>query len=149
MWDLWLGWVWGMKHPWGWGSGPQLTQDLQVGWTPVNLVRKLLEKGNRVTLVLKKIPLDLPSSPPSPRQQVSDPSAPNPALSCAGNQAEMLRALGISHHTGDPQSSGVRGGMGLALTLHPQPPGTFSDAANSPGTRSSESPGSPVSLSSR
>ncbi|NWH93714.1 CNKR1 kinase, partial [Aegithalos caudatus] len=50
-----------------------LTQDLQVGWTPVNLARKLLEKGNRVTLVLKKIPLDLPSSPPSPRQQVSDP----------------------------------------------------------------------------
>ncbi|NXR71894.1 CNKR1 kinase, partial [Pycnonotus jocosus] len=56
-----------------------LTQDLQVGWTPVNLARKLLEKGNRVTLVLKKIPLDLPSSPPSPRQQVSDPSAPSPA----------------------------------------------------------------------
>ncbi|NXR67077.1 CNKR1 kinase, partial [Rhadina sibilatrix] len=50
-------------------GGPQLTQDLQVGWTPANLARKLLEKGNRVTLVLKKIPLDLPSSLPSPRQQ--------------------------------------------------------------------------------
>ncbi|NWS80508.1 CNKR1 kinase, partial [Toxostoma redivivum] len=49
-----------------------LTQDLQVGWTPVNLARKLLEKGNRVSLVLKKVPLDLPGSPPSPRQQVSD-----------------------------------------------------------------------------
>lgn len=73
MWDLWLGRVWGR------GSGPQLTQGLQVGWTPVNLVRKLLEKGNRVTLVLKKIPLDLPGSPPSPREQVSDPSAPSPA----------------------------------------------------------------------
>ncbi|XP_064587675.1 connector enhancer of kinase suppressor of ras 1 isoform X1 [Zonotrichia leucophrys gambelii] len=68
-----------------------------VGWTPVSLARKLLEKGNRVTLVLKKIPLDLPSSPPSPRQQ---------------------------------------------------PPGAFLDAADSPGTRSGESPGSPVSLSS-
>ncbi|NWT88808.1 CNKR1 kinase, partial [Lanius ludovicianus] len=56
-----------------------LTQDVQVGWTPVNLARKLLEKGNTVTLVLKKIPLDLPGSPPSPRQQVSDPSAPSPA----------------------------------------------------------------------
>ncbi|NWU04577.1 CNKR1 kinase, partial [Urocynchramus pylzowi] len=60
-----------------------LTQDLQVGWTPVNLARKLLEKGNRVTLVLKKIPLDLPSSPPSPRQQVSDPSAPRASGSSA------------------------------------------------------------------
>ncbi|XP_058712654.1 connector enhancer of kinase suppressor of ras 1 isoform X3 [Poecile atricapillus] len=69
----------------------------EVGWTPVNLARKLLEKGNRVTLVLKKIPLDLPGSPPSPRQQ---------------------------------------------------PPGAFLDAADSPGTRSSESPGSPVSLTS-
>uniref|UniRef100_A0A8C9MXE9 Connector enhancer of kinase suppressor of Ras 1 n=1 Tax=Serinus canaria TaxID=9135 RepID=A0A8C9MXE9_SERCA len=68
-----------MKCPWGQGSGPQLTQDLQVGWTPVNLARKLLEKGNRVNLVLKKIPLELPGSPPSPRQQVSDPSAPSPA----------------------------------------------------------------------
>uniref|UniRef100_A0A8C5IFR0 Connector enhancer of kinase suppressor of Ras 1 n=1 Tax=Junco hyemalis TaxID=40217 RepID=A0A8C5IFR0_JUNHY len=61
------------------GTSPQLTQHLQVGWTPVSLARKLLEKGNRVTLVLKKIPLDLPSSPPSPRQQASDPSAPSPA----------------------------------------------------------------------
>ncbi|NXI77434.1 CNKR1 kinase, partial [Rhipidura dahli] len=46
-----------------------LTRDVQVGWTPVSLARKLLEKGNTVTLVLKKIPLDLPGSPPSPRQQ--------------------------------------------------------------------------------
>ncbi|NXO08353.1 CNKR1 kinase, partial [Oriolus oriolus] len=56
-----------------------LTQDVQVGWTPLSLARKLLEKGNRVTLVLKKIPLDLPGPPPSPKQQVSDPSAPSPA----------------------------------------------------------------------
>ncbi|XP_064254773.1 connector enhancer of kinase suppressor of ras 1 [Passer domesticus] len=75
----------------------QVNEQVVVGWTPVNLARKLLEKGNKVTLVLKKIPLDLPSSPPSPRQQ---------------------------------------------------PPGAFLDAADSPGTRSGESPGSPVSLTS-
>ncbi|XP_056365300.1 connector enhancer of kinase suppressor of ras 1 [Oenanthe melanoleuca] len=75
----------------------QVNEQVVVGWTPANLARKLLEKGNRVTLVLKKIPLDLPGSPPSPTQQ---------------------------------------------------PPGAFLDAANSPGTRSGESPGSPVSLTS-
>ncbi|XP_058675827.1 connector enhancer of kinase suppressor of ras 1 [Ammospiza caudacuta] len=75
----------------------QVNEQVVVGWTPVSLARKLLEKGDRVTLVLKKIPLDLPGSPPSPRQQS---------------------------------------------------PGAFLDAADSPGTRSGESPGSPVSLSS-
>ncbi|XP_041319105.1 connector enhancer of kinase suppressor of ras 1 [Pyrgilauda ruficollis] len=76
----------------------QVNEQVVVGWTPVSLARKLLENGNRVTLVLKKIPLDLPGSPPSPTQQ---------------------------------------------------PPGAFLDAADSPGTRSGESPGSPVSLTSR
>ncbi|KAM4757932.1 connector enhancer of kinase suppressor of ras 1 [Cyanocitta cristata] len=75
----------------------QVNEQVVVGWTPVSLARKLLEKGNTVTLVLKKIPLDLPGSPPSPRQQ---------------------------------------------------PPGAFLDAADSPGTRSGESPGSLVSLTS-
>ncbi|XP_039942123.1 connector enhancer of kinase suppressor of ras 1 [Hirundo rustica] len=75
----------------------QVNEQVVVGWTPASLARKLLETGNRVTLVLKKIPLDLPSSPPSPGQQ---------------------------------------------------PPGAFLDAADSPGTRSGESPGSPVSLTS-
>ncbi|XP_062364967.1 connector enhancer of kinase suppressor of ras 1 [Cinclus cinclus] len=75
----------------------QVNEQVVVGWTPVNLARKLLEKGNRVTLVLKKIPLDLSSSPPSPRQQS---------------------------------------------------PGVFLGAASSPGTRSGESPSSPVSLTS-
>ncbi|XP_041871553.1 connector enhancer of kinase suppressor of ras 1 [Corvus kubaryi] len=75
----------------------QVNEQVVVGWTPISLARKLLEKGNTVTLVLKKIPLDLPSSPPSPRQQ---------------------------------------------------PLGAFLDAADSPGTRSGESPGSPVSLTS-
>ncbi|KAM6996154.1 connector enhancer of kinase suppressor of ras 1 isoform 1-T2 [Passerculus sandwichensis] len=75
----------------------QVNEQVVVGWTPVSLARKLLEEGDRVTLVLKKIPLELPGSPPSPRQQS---------------------------------------------------PGAFLDAADSPGTRSGESPGSPVSLSS-
>lgn len=58
------------------GPGPRLTRGcVQVGWTRVNLAKKLLEKASGVTLVLKKIPLDLPGSPPSPRQQVSNPSA--------------------------------------------------------------------------
>ncbi|NXC40717.1 CNKR1 kinase, partial [Penelope pileata] len=42
----------------------------QVGWTRVNLVKKLLEKASGVTLVLKKVPLSLPSSPLPARQQV-------------------------------------------------------------------------------
>ncbi|RMB91290.1 hypothetical protein DUI87_32429 [Hirundo rustica rustica] len=49
----------------------QVNEQVVVGWTPASLARKLLETGNRVTLVLKKIPLDLPSSPPSPGQQGS------------------------------------------------------------------------------
>lgn len=86
--ELWLGRVWGMWESGGWegawGCGaargwchiPGLTRaGMQVGWTHVNLVKKLLEKKSGVTLVLKKIPLDIPSSPPSPRQQVSEPSA--------------------------------------------------------------------------
>uniref|UniRef100_A0A674J9S7 Connector enhancer of kinase suppressor of Ras 1 n=1 Tax=Terrapene triunguis TaxID=2587831 RepID=A0A674J9S7_9SAUR len=45
-----------------------------VGWTRVNLVKKILEKPNQVTLVLKKIPLtsvESPCSPRSPCHQVS------------------------------------------------------------------------------
>ncbi|OPJ69807.1 connector enhancer of kinase suppressor of ras 1 isoform A [Patagioenas fasciata monilis] len=75
----------------------QVNEQVVVGWTRDNLEKKLLEKAGEVTLVLKKIPLDSPDSPPSPRQQL---------------------------------------------------PGAFSDAADSPGARSSECPGSPVSLSS-
>ncbi|XP_029818893.1 connector enhancer of kinase suppressor of ras 1 [Manacus vitellinus] len=75
----------------------QVNEQVVVGWTRINLEKKLLEKANEVTLVLKKIPLDLHGSPPSPRQQL---------------------------------------------------PGAFSDAADSPGTRSGECPGSPVSLTS-
>ncbi|XP_075378246.1 connector enhancer of kinase suppressor of ras 1 [Mycteria americana] len=75
----------------------QVNEQVVVGWTRVNLAKKLLEKANGVTLVLKKVPLDLPGSPPSPRQQL---------------------------------------------------PGAFLDAADPPGTRSGECPGSPVSLTS-
>ncbi|XP_076213236.1 connector enhancer of kinase suppressor of ras 1 isoform X2 [Aptenodytes patagonicus] len=86
----------------------------QVGWTRVNLAKKLLEKVSGMTLVLKKIPLDLPGLPPSPRQQLWETMV----------------------------------GYRLALTLHPQLPGAFSDAADPPSTRSGECPGSPVSLTS-
>ncbi|XP_059686863.1 connector enhancer of kinase suppressor of ras 1 [Gavia stellata] len=48
----------------------QVNEQVVVGWTRVNLVKKLLEKASGVTLVLKKIPLDLPGSPPSPKQQL-------------------------------------------------------------------------------
>ncbi|NXS63664.1 CNKR1 kinase, partial [Brachypteracias leptosomus] len=57
----------------------QVNEQVVVGWTHTNLVKKLLEKSSGVTLVLKKIPLDPPSSPSSPRQQVSDPSTPSTA----------------------------------------------------------------------
>uniref|UniRef100_A0A8B9UVE9 Connector enhancer of kinase suppressor of Ras 1 n=1 Tax=Anas zonorhyncha TaxID=75864 RepID=A0A8B9UVE9_9AVES len=61
----------------------------QVGWTRSNLAKKLLEKASGVTLVLKKVPLSPPGSPLSPRQQVSNPSAPSAKLGCAGNWADV------------------------------------------------------------
>uniref|UniRef100_A0A8C3KYD9 Connector enhancer of kinase suppressor of Ras 1 n=1 Tax=Chrysolophus pictus TaxID=9089 RepID=A0A8C3KYD9_CHRPC len=48
----------------------QVNEQVVVGWTRVNLVKKLLEKASRVSLVLKKVPLSLPGSPLSIRQQV-------------------------------------------------------------------------------
>ncbi|XP_049675617.1 connector enhancer of kinase suppressor of ras 1 [Accipiter gentilis] len=48
----------------------QVNEQVVVGWTRVNLAKKLLEKASGVTLVLKKIPLDQPSSPTYPRQQL-------------------------------------------------------------------------------
>nr|XP_034974873.1 connector enhancer of kinase suppressor of ras 1 isoform X2 [Zootoca vivipara] len=38
----------------------------EVGWTRMNLVKKLLETSSQVTLVLKKIPLVFPGTPSSP-----------------------------------------------------------------------------------
>lgn len=52
----------------------------QVGWTHINLVKKLSESASRVSLVLKKVPLSLPGSPLPPGQQVSIPSAPSARL---------------------------------------------------------------------
>ncbi|XP_015267127.1 PREDICTED: connector enhancer of kinase suppressor of ras 1 isoform X2 [Gekko japonicus] len=52
----------------------QVNDQVVVGWTRMNLVKKLLETPSRVTLVLKKIPLSLsiPSYPGSPQQQPED-----------------------------------------------------------------------------
>ncbi|NXB12892.1 CNKR1 kinase, partial [Cnemophilus loriae] len=85
-----------------------LTQDLQVGWTPVSLARKLLEKGNRVTLVLKKIPLDLPSSPPSPRQQLPGNPSGHPPGHLPGHPC-CHRTL---CHRAEPQGSPRHAGWG-------------------------------------
>lgn len=70
----------------GAGFCPPVSRVLwQVGWTRTNLAKKLLEKASGVTLVLKKVPLSPPGSPLSPRQQVSNPSAPSARVGCAGN----------------------------------------------------------------
>ncbi|KAL8220647.1 UNVERIFIED_CONTAM: hypothetical protein K2H54_051348 [Gekko kuhli] len=52
----------------------QVNDQVVVGWTRMNLVKKLLETPSRVTLVLKKIPvsLSIPSYPGSPQQQPED-----------------------------------------------------------------------------
>ena len=85
------------------GPGPRLTRVCaQVGWTRVNLAKKLLEKTSGVTLVLKKIPLDLPGSPPSPRQQVSAPSTAPVLHGAVPGTRQGCSELGISHHVGGP-----------------------------------------------
>ncbi|XP_048357564.1 connector enhancer of kinase suppressor of ras 1 [Sphaerodactylus townsendi] len=52
----------------------QVNDQVVVGWTRMNLVKKLLETPSRVTLVLKKIPLgpSTPCSPASPQPQPED-----------------------------------------------------------------------------
>uniref|UniRef100_A0A8B9PTR9 Connector enhancer of kinase suppressor of Ras 1 n=1 Tax=Apteryx owenii TaxID=8824 RepID=A0A8B9PTR9_APTOW len=81
------------------GAGPGLSAGgrcrLQVGWTPANLAKKLLEKPSGATLVLKKIPLSLAGSPRAARQPVSDPSAPRTAPAPGGRQG--CSELGSSH----------------------------------------------------
>ncbi|XP_053867956.1 connector enhancer of kinase suppressor of ras 1 isoform X1 [Malaclemys terrapin pileata] len=76
----------------------QVNGQVVVGWTRMNLVKKILEKPNQVTLVLKKIPLTSVGSPCSPRSPCH------------------------------------------------QAPGSFSDAAESPGLENNDSPISLVSL---
>ncbi|XP_063168179.1 connector enhancer of kinase suppressor of ras 1 [Candoia aspera] len=61
----------------------QVNDQVVVGWTQMNLVKKLLESSSQVTLVLKKIPLvssETPSSPGSPPYQ-QEPDAFLEALS--------------------------------------------------------------------
>lgn len=48
----------------------QVNEQVVVGWTHINLVKKLSESASRVSLVLKKVPLSLPGSPLPPSQQV-------------------------------------------------------------------------------
>ncbi|XP_040545984.1 connector enhancer of kinase suppressor of ras 1 isoform X1 [Gallus gallus] len=48
----------------------QVNEQVVVGWTHINLVKKLSESASRVSLVLKKVPLSLPGSPLPPGQQV-------------------------------------------------------------------------------
>ncbi|OXB55741.1 hypothetical protein ASZ78_015636 [Callipepla squamata] len=50
----------------------QVNEQVVVGWTRVNLEKKLLEKASGVSLVLKKVPLSLPGSPLPTRQKVPD-----------------------------------------------------------------------------
>ncbi|NWR05924.1 CNIPF protein, partial [Paradoxornis webbianus] len=104
----------------------QVNEQVVVGWTPVNLARKLLEKGNRVTLVLKKIPLDVPSSPPSPRQQVSDPSAPSEPHPDTPTPPvwPARRCLGASRALSQPFLRG-RGASSVAAAWARQCSGTF------------------------
>ncbi|NXL92712.1 CNKR1 kinase, partial [Alectura lathami] len=112
-----------------------------VGWTRVNLEKKLLEKVNRVTLVLKKVPLSLPGSPLPARQQVSGPSAPSATLGCAG--WEPGRSLQPCGGGAIPKQGTA--GCRPALRLHLQVPGAFLDAADPPSPKSSERPSSPAS----
>lgn len=93
---LWLGRIWGMQELRcrGWAV-PLLTRcPWQVGWTRVNLVKKLLEKASRASLVLKKLPLSLPGSPLSTRQQVSIPSTSSARKGCAGTQPGVYSPMG-------------------------------------------------------
>ncbi|NWW89323.1 CNKR1 kinase, partial [Rhynochetos jubatus] len=106
----------------------QVNEQVVVGWTRVNLVKKLLEKASGVTLVLKKIPLDPPGLPPSPSQQVSNPSAPSTA------PAPHWAVLGTSQGCSEPGISlaipkalGGHGGMRAG----PDAPSTAPGSADS------------------
>ncbi|XP_077193799.1 connector enhancer of kinase suppressor of ras 1 isoform X3 [Paroedura picta] len=70
----------------------QVNDQVVVGWTRINLVKKLLETPSRVTLVLKKIPLSpsSPSCPGSPQQQPED---------CFSDAAESLSPRSVESPT--------------------------------------------------
>ncbi|NXK36007.1 CNKR1 kinase, partial [Piprites chloris] len=112
----------------------QVNEQVVVGWTRINLEKKLLEKESEVTLVLKKIPLNLPCSPPSPRQRVSDPSAPRSA------QAPHWDVLGTEqrwrHQPGSHPAGHHRGLVELVLSPHHHVP-------SSPTPRAGRTAGAP------
>ncbi|POI28228.1 hypothetical protein CIB84_008022, partial [Bambusicola thoracicus] len=56
----------------------QVNEQVVVGWTHINLVKKLSESASRVSLVLKKVPLSLPGSPLHTRQQGSPKTGRRP-----------------------------------------------------------------------
>ncbi|XP_014804096.1 PREDICTED: connector enhancer of kinase suppressor of ras 1 [Calidris pugnax] len=128
-----------------WGRGHGSPGDVQV----VNLAKKLLEKASGVTLVLKKIPLDLPRSPPSPRQQlpgavvdIGDPpgsrrgECPGSPVSLtsrgAGSAAAAYMTLLLSRNgkacaepaTGKTEGAPSESGAGRTPTVGPPSPAT-------------------------
>ncbi|XP_060114390.1 connector enhancer of kinase suppressor of ras 1 [Heteronotia binoei] len=84
----------------------QVNDQVVVGWTRMNLVKKLLETPSRVTLVLKKTPLSLsiPSYPGSPQKQPED---------CFSDAAESLS----SRSDESPNSSASLSSRSMAAEL--------------------------------
>ncbi|KAM6239620.1 connector enhancer of kinase suppressor of ras 1 isoform 2-T2 [Porphyrio hochstetteri] len=84
----------------------QVNEQVVVGWTRVNLAKKLLEKANGVTLVLRKVPLDLPRSPTSLRQQLlgtfSDATDPSEARNseCPGSPVSLTSSAAADLDSG-------------------------------------------------
>ncbi|XP_026512984.1 connector enhancer of kinase suppressor of ras 1 [Terrapene carolina triunguis] len=90
----------------------QVNGQVVVGWTRVNLVKKILEKPNQVTLVLKKIPLTSVESPCSPR---------SPCHQAPGNFSDAAESPGLENND-SPISlvslpSSVIAGLDSALDL--------------------------------
>ncbi|XP_025953959.2 connector enhancer of kinase suppressor of ras 1 isoform X1 [Dromaius novaehollandiae] len=86
----------------------QVNEQVVVGWTPANLAKKLLEEPSGASLVLKKIPLSVPSSPGAAGQPVSRPStpstAPAPDWEGACSDAADPSGAGSSERPGSPAS---------------------------------------------
>ncbi|XP_007428138.1 connector enhancer of kinase suppressor of ras 1 isoform X2 [Python bivittatus] len=81
----------------------QVNDQVVVGWTRMNLVKKLLESSSQVTLVLKKIPLvssESPSSPGSPPHQ-REPDAFLEALSSRSDDSSTSSVSPTSSMTAE------------------------------------------------
>jgi len=115
----------------------------QVGWTRVNLVKKLLEKASGVTLVLKKIPLDLPSSSPSPRQQVGDPSAPSTAPVPHWEPGRDAQSRASPTTLMVPEALGDHGEMRAGPAAPSAAPGSVFRRCRSPRPQEQRVPGQP------